>query len=396
MLKCIRMTLGLFLMVSLAFAQTPSNTEPALGELKTLQFSADPKLSANEALLHSQIRANASLLKAYEEGLKAVRTYREPILTRGARGVALFKAASPAVALIVVGKVSKGEFQPSGLGTGVFFDARGYVLTNWHVVHRVSSAAVFMKPDFGADPQKANVYVGDVVLENATKDLAVLKINDPPPSIPILSVGDIHKADVAEDIHIIGHPHGEFWSYTTGVISQIRDDYAWKYEDGSEHHAKVIQLQTAINPGNSGGPVLNDSGEMIGLVAMSEGGQNLDYAIAADEIQQFIGGLPVATRGGHHPIAAPPTPSESLSILAARTQSGWSVTKSDDNGITTYVLSKGGQPVSALVMVGYGLRIRADNFSPEGFFAKYSASTIDGKSFSAAATQTGLSSFSSP
>jgi len=62
---------------------------------------------------------------------------------------------------------------------------------------------------------------------------------------------------------------------------------------------KVLQLQTAINPGNSGGPVLDDQGKLLGLIAMSEAGQNLDYAVAADVIQSFIlSSASVRTRGG--------------------------------------------------------------------------------------------------
>lgn len=93
---------------------------------------------------------------------------------------------------------------------------------------------------------------------------------------------------VAEDIHVIGHPEGNPWSYSTGVVSQIRDGYEWTYTDGSKHQAKVLQLQTAISPRNSGGPVLDDQGRLLGLIAMSQEGQNLDYAVAADVIQSFV------------------------------------------------------------------------------------------------------------
>src|SRR5260221_8116628 len=52
--------------------------------------------------------------------------------------------------------------------------------------------------------------------------------------------------------------------------------------------ARVLQMQTAINPGNSGGPVLDNNAKMLGLVAMSEEGQNLNYAVAVDVIKDFL------------------------------------------------------------------------------------------------------------
>ena len=123
---------------------------------------------------------------------------------------------------------------------------------------------------------------------NKQADLALLKIERPPTGLVPVKLGDISSVQVAEDIHIIGHPHGQLWSYSTGVVSQIRDNYDWKYSDGSEHLAKVLQMQTAINPGNSGGPVLDNNASMLGLVAMSEEGQNLNYAVAIDVIRAFV------------------------------------------------------------------------------------------------------------
>jgi S1-C subfamily serine protease len=124
--------------------------------------------------------------------------------------------------------------------------------------------------------------------EDKQADLALLKIVKPPAGLVPVKLGEISSVQVAEDIHIIGHPHGQLWSYSSGVVSQIRDNYDWKYADGSEHLAKVLQMQTAINPGNSGGPVVDNNSSMLGLVAMSEEGQNLNYAVAIDVIKGFV------------------------------------------------------------------------------------------------------------
>ncbi len=70
-------------------------------------------------------------------------------------------------------------------------------------------------------------------------DLALLKMIDPPTTLPYLTLGEIDQVQVAEDIHVIGHPHGNLWSYSSGVVSQIRDGYTWTYSDKSTHEAKV-------------------------------------------------------------------------------------------------------------------------------------------------------------
>jgi S1-C subfamily serine protease len=189
--------------------------------------------------------------------------------------------------LIVVGDVKNKEFEPTGLGAGVIVTGTGDILTNWHVINGYAEAMILLKPEGSADISKSDGYVAKVVAQDKLSDIALLHIVEPPTNLKPVSLGIISSIQVAEDIHIIGHPKGNFWSYSSGVVSQIRDGYTWTYSDGSKHEAKVLQLQTAINPGNSGGPVLDDQGKLLGLIAMSEEGQNLDYAIAIDAIQSF-------------------------------------------------------------------------------------------------------------
>jgi S1-C subfamily serine protease len=119
----------------------------------------------------------------------------------------------------------------------------------------------------------------------------------------------------------------------------MRDAYQWSYSDGSKHSAKVLQMQTAINPGNSGGPVLDDNGNILGLVAMSEEGQNLDYAIAVDEIKTFVEqAKSVGTRGGESSNNAEPS-----ERAVGETSDGLKVNRYVYSGLTVYCVyeSKG-------------------------------------------------------
>jgi S1-C subfamily serine protease len=221
---------------------------------------------------------------AFQKGSRAVARYKEPVLTRGAKGVAIFRSVSPAVALVVVGD----EHNIEGAGAGAIIDSSGYVLTNWHVIEGHTDAVVFLKPPLSSEVSEAYSYLADVVYADPVPDLALLKLLQVRAPLPTIPIADFSQVIVAEDIHIIGHPHLNLWSYSTGVLSQIRKDYDWEYSEGRSHHADVLQMQTAINPGNSGGPVLDDGGRLIGLVAGTEEGQNLDYAVAVDSIRAFL------------------------------------------------------------------------------------------------------------
>lgn len=311
--------------------QVPQNVSPnAKDVLAGLAFVESP--ASAHRLDDSELLETLDMFLAYSKGAVAVPRYKEPILTRGARGVSLFRSAAPAVALVVVGD----DKQVEGLGTGAFVRGDGYVLTNWHVIAGHNTAVVFLKPAASADLKDAQAFGARVVYQDSTVDLALLKALGPiPGTLSIIPIGDMSNVQVAEDVHIIGHPHGELWSYSTGVISQIRNDYEWKYSDGSRHHARVLQMQTAINPGNSGGPVLDDSASMIGLVAMSEEGQNLNYAIAADVIQRFLRvGYAMNTRGDARVANVQPT-----KTFVAKSTDGKQITKLIVGSATIYWVS---------------------------------------------------------
>jgi S1-C subfamily serine protease len=229
------------------------------------------------------------VFSAYAQGHKLVAKYRPPIRTRSATGITVYNAASPGVVFIFAGDVQGNDLTNVSLGSGVIIGSAGYVLTNWHVVGDHRYAGVVLKPSTPAEISKPRTYVGEIVSENSVVDLALIKLQNPPSNLRVIPLGDMSDVQIAETINIIGHPAGGVpWSYSTGVISQISKDREWSYEDGSKHEADVLQMQTAINPGNSGGPVLDDSGRLLGLVAMSrEGAQNLDFAIAINVIRNF-------------------------------------------------------------------------------------------------------------
>jgi len=356
----------------ISFASTSHESSlPSIGELERVHFA--PVGISGVSVPYADVVGVKRLFLAYEASSQAISRYHDSILTRGIRGQAVFKTVSSAVVAVVVGHLdSNDHFDPDYFGAGAIVDPRGYILTNWHVINGYLAALIFLKPAAGASLENAPAFGAKVIYQDSTTDLALLKMLDPPNALPVLQLGDIDKVQVAEDIHIIGHPHGNFWSYSTGVVSQVRDAYTWHYSDGSSHSAKVLQLQTAINTGNSGGPVVDDSGNILGLVAMSEEGQNLDWAIAADVIKKFLlVGMQMTTRSAQ-PSASSPPPQQ---LLSGRLSDGKSVWKAIYPDCVTYVI--GG--VGLIAKFHDDAIVSGWDSNAEGQFASWAADLPDGK-----------------
>ncbi len=200
--------------------------------------------------------------------------------SRSINNARLFRQVSPAVVLVVT---------DSGFGSGVLLDKEGLIITNWHVISGAKEIGVIFKPAReGAAPTKNDVRRATLIKFDEVVDLALLKVNVMPASITPIRLGSTSDIGVGIDVHAIGHPTGEAWTYTKGVISQYRENYEWR-SSSKQHKASVIQTQTPINPGNSGGPLLVDSGVMVGVNSFKANKtEGLNFAVAIDEIKRFL------------------------------------------------------------------------------------------------------------
>jgi S1-C subfamily serine protease len=201
--------------------------------------------------------------------------------TRGAAEARVYQQASPAVVLILT---------KDGVGSGAMISADGQIITNAHVVGDEAEVGVVFKPTVeGAEVTKADMRMAKVLKRDEIADLALIKVDAPPAGVTPLKLGSLDSIQVGSDVNAIGHPTGESWTYTRGIVSQIRRDYAWTYEDDKvEHRASVIQTQTPINPGNSGGPLLDDSLQIVGVNSFTEEGEGLNFAVSVDEVKTFL------------------------------------------------------------------------------------------------------------
>jgi S1-C subfamily serine protease len=231
---------------------------------------------------------------------------------RGAKEVQLYRKISPSVVLIV---------NESSIGSGSILNPNGDILTNWHVIEGAKEVGVIFKPIIeGAKITKTDVRRAVVVKFDEVTDLALIRLIESPKGVmPITFANLQNDVAVGADVHAIGHPSGESWTYTKGVVSQIRRDYKWTSESNKAHEATVIQTQTPINPGNSGGPLLTDEGKLVGVNSFKSKGEGLNFAVSIDDVQRFLSSSssrfaqnvkPPTTQQAGAPINCPKEPKE--------------------------------------------------------------------------------------
>jgi serine protease Do len=183
------------------------------------------------------------------------------------------------------------ELRILGQGTGVVIDSEGLVITNRHVadagpeIHpsRVVTTVTFAE-EFGGREYPAHVLSVD-----QESDLALLKIEGRGP-FRASALGSSRNLIKGEKVVAIGAPFGNSHSVTSGILSGLHRKVKVRTQRGGAHvFQDLLQTDAAINPGNSGGPLLNVSGELIGInVATREGADGLGFAIPVDRIKEVL------------------------------------------------------------------------------------------------------------
>jgi len=176
-----------------------------------------------------------------------------------------------------------GQKTEQDIGTGFIVSGDGLIVTNKHVVSDIEAKyKVVTNDDQTYDVQK--------IYRDPTNDLAVLKINAN--GLKTVTLGDSSKLKVGQMAIAFGTALGEFRNtVTVGVISGLgRGITAGSpFEGFVERLDNVIQTDTAINHGNSGGPLLNSSGQVIGVnSAVSSEGQNIGFAIPINVVKEAL------------------------------------------------------------------------------------------------------------
>lgn len=199
--------------------------------------------------------------------------------------IAAVEKVGPSVVTIGVVGLKQQQKKEQDIGTGFVLTSDGILVTNKHVVSETEvKYVVITKDDKRLEVQK--------IYRDPTNDLAILKVSPSGANLKPIELGDSDKLKVGQLAIAIGTALGEFRNtVTTGVISGLgRGIMAGDPFGGfQERLDNLIQTNAAINPGNSGGPLLNSSGQVIGVnVAVSESGQNIGFALPINLVKDVV------------------------------------------------------------------------------------------------------------
>ena len=201
--------------------------------------------------------------------------------------ISLFEKATPSVVFITTTDVRRDYFTrslkeyKSGSGSGFIWDNNGHIITNYHVIKGADKAMVTLSDQTS--------YPATLVGIAPSKDLAVLKIDAPEEKLRPLRTGKSYNLRVGQSVYAIGNPFGLDQTLTTGIVSalgrEINSTRGIPIRD-------VIQTDAAINPGNSGGPLLNSSGELIGvntaIYSPSGASAGIGFSIPVDAVKWVV------------------------------------------------------------------------------------------------------------
>ncbi|WP_432511289.1 S1C family serine protease [Kineococcus sp. SYSU DK001] len=229
---------------------------------------------------------------------------------------AVVSAVAPSVVSVTVtGQGGEAE------GSGVVYDASGYVVTNNHVVSGLGTGArITVTLSDGRE------YAATIKGTDAATDLAVIALTDPPSDLKAATFADSDDVVAGQAVMALGNPLGLSGSATTGIVSALdrpvltttestpsqQDPFGMQQQQttGETAATNAIQTDAAINPGNSGGALLNSSGEVIGInssiaslsssASSSQSGSiGLGFAIPSNEVEMIADQL-IATGSAQH------------------------------------------------------------------------------------------------
>ena len=169
-----------------------------------------------------------------------------------------------------------------GLGTGIIVSENGYILTNEHVSgEKYSNCYVTLAT--------GKSYQGNVVWSSTDLDLAIVKINAK--NLQYITLGNSSDVKLGQIVYAIGNPIGfEFQrTVTSGIVSATNRTIILNEDEKSSYMENLIQTDATINPGNSGGPLVNESGEVIGINSVKiTSAEGIGFAIPINIVKTII------------------------------------------------------------------------------------------------------------
>lgn len=228
---------------------------------------------------------NAIKLHAKDDRTKKERRFR---IEDEQNTVDIFDNAGPGTVFVTQNQIVRDRYTmratevPAGSGSGFIWDTDGHIVTNYHVIDGSSHLTVTL--------YNQKTYPAKLVGGEPKKDIAVLKIDAPADELtPIPRPDDTYELAVGQKAIAIGNPFGLDHTITTGIISAMgRDQLGY----GGVTIRDMIQTDASINPGNSGGPLLDSSGQLIGMNTMifskSGASAGIGFAVPFSTIKRVV------------------------------------------------------------------------------------------------------------
>lgn len=241
-----------------------------------------------QAQIRGLIPANLSLPKTSNAPIQTQRVVQEENAI-----ISVVDKTSPSVVAIsaTLNRAILNPFDPfsapranqsSTIGTGFVVSDKGIIVTNKHVLSDPSLRYTVITKD-------GNKYEIRKIYRDPILDLGIVQIDAT--SLQALELGDSSKVKVGQTVIAIGNALGKFTNtVTSGIISGLgrRVVAGDPFQGSAESLDDLIQTDAAINPGNSGGPLLNSSGQVIGVnVATTEGAQGISFAIPINSVKKI-------------------------------------------------------------------------------------------------------------
>jgi S1-C subfamily serine protease len=201
--------------------------------------------------------------------------------------IAVFRDVSPSVVFVTNTLVRRELFSmnvmetPRGSGTGLIWDKDGLIVTNYHVILGANRIIITL--------ESGNSFDAEVVGTAPEKDIALLRIQAPGETLKPINLGDSNDLSVGRKVLAIGNPFALDTTLTVGVVSALGREIK---AANNRTIKNVIQTDAAINPGNSGGPLLNSSGQLVGvntaIYSPSGASAGIGFAIPVNTVRNLI------------------------------------------------------------------------------------------------------------
>jgi S1-C subfamily serine protease len=201
---------------------------------------------------------------------KLITVYKDASLQEVAQSV------EPAI-VGISGVYSNGE----SVGSGVCVADGGYILTNSHVISDAKKIVLHL-----SNKSSANA---SIIYDNPVLDLAIIKTST---SLPYLPIGDSNNLVVGQDVLAVGTPLSLSLThtFTKGIVSAVNRTLKVDGLDGEGYMQNLIQHDASLNPGNSGGPLINTSGQVVGINTLKiASGEGIGFAIPSKSFESLLG-----------------------------------------------------------------------------------------------------------